>query len=264
VELQLDLDNEPMHCAAWLRGAASSDVLPSTLALELRRACKALHLSRTPCVLSTTNMKLFCNFFGLVTLVFSMSQLASTVYAQEADAPAADAANLQVSPDDAPVKEPFDAPDKPSRWYGWQTLAADGLSLGVTTLGLFLASVSDGHPAGWPIAIVGLVGYTAITPLLHFSYDNPWMLPSLSLRAVAVALTVAGAYNFGRCISDDLECWDGAAAGVLLAAGPVVAVAATVMDAVLAVKPRAGSDTTWTPWVDPRTSAAGLSVSGRW
>jgi hypothetical protein len=149
-----------------------------------------------------------------------------------------------------------------SHWYGWQTLTADLASVGVAAVGVYVAADGGGSSAGWGIAAAGLIGYMAITPLLHLAHGNWWVLGSIVLRGAALALTVVGTVNLVRCIADN-PCWDSASVPLFLG-GPALAGVTTVLDAVLAVKRRRSSTLTWTPWADTRTAAGGLSVIGRW
>jgi hypothetical protein len=149
-----------------------------------------------------------------------------------------------------------------AHWYGWQTLTADVVSVGVTALGVYVAADGGGSSAGWGIVAAGLLGYTAITPLLHLVHGNWWVLGSLLLRGAALAVTVVGTINLIRCIADN-PCWGGASVPLFLA-GPALAAVTTVLDAVFAVKRRRSSTLTWTPWADTRAAAGGFSIIGRW
>ncbi|HTU60217.1 MAG TPA: hypothetical protein VMF89_17325, partial [Polyangiales bacterium] len=83
----------------------------------------------------------------------------------------------------------YQAPTESMKWYGWQTLTADVASVGLTALGVYLAADGAGSSAGWGVIAAGLISYTAITPLLHLSHGNLWMIGSLLLRAAVIATT---------------------------------------------------------------------------
>jgi hypothetical protein len=155
---------------------------------------------------------------------------------------------------------------KPSRWYGWQILAVDVASIGVTALGVEIVSFGAGHHSGWGIAGVGLAGYLLTSPLLHLSHDNGWALGSVLLRAAAIGLTIVGTAQFGICVSDSSTgCW-GAAGPLMLVGGLVLAAGTTLADSILAVeRPRPRKlQVMLTPWLSPRAEAAGLTLLGRW
>ena len=84
--------------------------------------------------------------------------------------------------------------ETPSRWYGWQTLAADGMSLALTVGSIALAGSGGEEPSsalGW-----GALGtYVLGGPILHFVHENPGRgFASLGMRVVGpIALGVIGA-----------------------------------------------------------------------
>ena len=156
----------------------------------------------------------------------------------------------------------YTEPRVSSQWYGWQTLTADVASVGLTALGVYVAADGAGSSAGWGIIAAGLISYTAITPLLHLSHGNLWMIGSLLLRAAVIATTVVGTLNLVRCIADN-PCWSGASVPLFLA-GPALAAVTTVLDAILAVKHRRSSALSWAPWADTQGIAGGLMLTGRW
>jgi hypothetical protein len=88
------------------------------------------------------------------------------------------------------------------RWYGWQTLVADGASFGVAVAGL--RSVG-GHPTlGVSLASVGGAGYLFGAPAIHWAHRRPGAAGlSLSLR-VGLPLVTTGLLSggsAGRCVA---------------------------------------------------------------
>ncbi|MES1184562.1 MAG: hypothetical protein ABUL60_12155 [Myxococcales bacterium] len=84
--------------------------------------------------------------------------------------------------------------ETPSRWYGWQTLAADGMAVALTVGSIALAGSGGEEPSsalGW-----GALGtYVLGAPVLHFVHENPGRgFASLGMRVVGpIALGVLGA-----------------------------------------------------------------------
>lgn len=111
-------------------------------------------------------------------------------------APSAVAAPLAASAPPAAVQSvhPGLGDETPSRWYGWQTLAADGMSLALTVGAIALAGSGGEEPSsalGW-----GALGtYVLGAPILHFVHENPGRgFASLGMRVVGpIALGVIGA-----------------------------------------------------------------------
>lgn len=151
---------------------------------------------------------------------------------------------------------------KSAQWYGWQTLTADVASVGITALGVYLAADGAGSSTGWGLVVAGLISYTAITPLLHVTHGNLWMLGSLLLRGAVIATTIAGTINLVRCIADN-PCWSDVSVPLFLG-GPALAVVTTVLDTIFAVERRRASRLSWVPWADTRVAAGGLTLVGRW
>jgi hypothetical protein len=89
------------------------------------------------------------------------------------------------------------APDGPERWYGWQVVIADGLSIGLLGAGLAVASSTDGSDSGGAsisnmLFSLALFGYLGGAPVLHAFHERPAMrvVGSLGLR---VGLPLVGA-----------------------------------------------------------------------
>jgi hypothetical protein len=60
-----------------------------------------------------------------------------------------------------------DEAPSPTRWYGWQTLAVDAVSLGTSALGFALPSGVLFSSSGQALVGVGLLGYAAGPPVVH-------------------------------------------------------------------------------------------------
>jgi hypothetical protein len=76
-----------------------------------------------------------------------------------------DRTQTQRPPNPAVVPPPGPAPEGThSSWYGWQTLAADGASLGVFAIGM----------ASWTVepTVVGYAGFLVATPVVHVVNGN--------------------------------------------------------------------------------------------
>ncbi|MBK7585538.1 MAG: hypothetical protein IPI67_35805 [Myxococcales bacterium] len=121
-----------------------------------------------------------------------------------------------------PAQPPWEyssAPIKPKRrWYGGQTLIADGASLG--------AIFAGGAAESSELAVFGLLGMFFAAPIVHAAHGHAGKpFASLGLR---VGLPIVG--GFVGCAADDSDgmfgCLGGAAAGMFLGL-----VAASVLDA---------------------------------
>ncbi len=162
-----------------------------------------------------------------------------------------------------------------SRWYGWQTLIADGASiLGVPTV----AGVTKAEPVAW----LAVAGYFLATPIIHAAHRRVGIgLGSLGLR---VAMPLAGAgiglLTTGGCSRElcSIPILVGAAAGGL---GAIALDAAALAyededeeqenDAV-AAPPRAVAQRTrtplhqrsfsWAPSISPQAGGLSLGAAG--
>jgi hypothetical protein len=116
-------------------------------------------------------------------------------------------------------------PPEPTRtWYGWQTLLADGASLG-----LILVSASGHGESLQGFTVAGVLGYFFAPPIVHWAHGNASNgFASLGIRAGGALLVVVGAvgaYGGGHGSS-------GGGPGVALAvAGVVCMIAAIPIDA---------------------------------
>jgi hypothetical protein len=104
------------------------------------------------------------------------------------------------------------------RWYGWQNLVADGVTI--------VAASATQRPE------VFLVGYLAAGPVIHWAHENVWQgFASLGLRAgLPVALGFMGAaVDSGHC-SADFGCgFGGFVVGLVVGSVAAIAIDAAVL-----------------------------------
>jgi hypothetical protein len=130
------------------------------------------------------------------------------------------------------------SPAPRSRWYGWQTLLVDGLSLGLTVAGFGTGSGA--------VALLGISGLLIAAPIVHFGHGNMFGVLSLILRVGSAALIVAGLAS----AIDDEDSDNPTDRESLATAGLVGLGVTSVLDAaVFAFEPRGG---TVTPYADAR------------
>jgi len=112
-----------------------------------------------------------------------------------------------------------------SRWYGWQTLTADAVSLSAIVAGVALDDTRFGGDFGW----LGLLGYEFAPGVVHFVHRNPGRgFASFGLR---LGLPLAGAFagaTFASNCDDNLCEVSGAAVGVLVGMAGAIAIDAAV------------------------------------
>ena len=83
-----------------------------------------------------------------------------------------------------------------SRWYGWQTLVADGAALTLLSVGISLESSG--------LAAAGLLGYALGSPAVHVGHARP--LTALGSAGLRIALPATGmllAPELGNCQHDE-------------------------------------------------------------
>jgi hypothetical protein len=119
---------------------------------------------------------------------------------------------------------------KKRRWYGWQTLIADGASL---TVFLSASSAESG-----PLAGAAGVGYLFASPLIHVGHQNwksTWISLGLRVGAPLVGYFAGAALTCvdGDCGGEIPEALAGAAFGVVLGF-----VAASVIDSTVLARER--------------------------
>jgi hypothetical protein len=113
-----------------------------------------------------------------------------------------------------------------SRWYGWQTLVADGASLGALILGTPLSEQTE---AGDTLVGVGLLGYEFVPGIVHFAHRNVGRgFASFGIRlGMPLAGAFLGASLASGCNTNFCEA-GGAGVGVLLGMGGAIALDAAV------------------------------------
>jgi hypothetical protein len=144
------------------------------------------------------------------------------------------------------------------RWYGWQTLIADGL-----TGAAILAGLDRSDRTGDSIAVVGLIAFSLGTPIIHWAHGH------VTKGAVSLAIRggCAGALGLGTLNS-------GGAVSPLLLLGGLGLIAAIPIDAAIFaredVPPRTATQTGFrveslgfAPTLDPAVGGVGLSAIGR-
>jgi hypothetical protein len=114
------------------------------------------------------------------------------------------------------------------RWYGWQTLIADGSSLAALLLSAPLDE-ADAGDAGGTLAAFGLLGYELAPGILHFVHRNPGRgFASMGIRlGMPLAGAILGATLASNCNSNRCE-EGGAVLGILLGMGGAIAIDAAV------------------------------------
>ena len=116
------------------------------------------------------------------------------------------------------------------RWYGWETLTSDGVSLTMVVVGVALASNDSGRDtAASDVAFLGVLNYEFGPGIIHFLHRNPGRgFASMGLRfAMPVAGGFVGASAASGC--NGFFCQAGAAAvGLLAGMGGAIAIDAAV------------------------------------
>ena len=97
------------------------------------------------------------------------------------------------------------------QWYGWQTLIGDLASAGLMTAGLAVNADATGYDSGRrfmgsAIATLGVAGYAAGAPTLHFINHHPLgALGSIGLRLALPTLGAAIGAGAANCSADHQE-----------------------------------------------------------
>jgi hypothetical protein len=116
------------------------------------------------------------------------------------------------------------------RWYGWETLTADGVSLAAFLAGVSISSgSSSGNGTGQALAWFGLLGYELAPGVVHFAHRNPGRaFASFGMRlGLPLAGAFIGASLASGCDANLCEA-GGAGAGILIGMGAAVAIDAAV------------------------------------
>lgn len=155
------------------------------------------------------------------------------------------------------------------RWYGWETLAIDGVALSV----LIATGVAESNaykPWDTYAALVypGLAAYTLGPPIVHAARGH-WGKAgaSFALRAGSL-LVVTGAVVVS--LQDDPGCESSSTSSgcggtnPLLYLGALAIPAAVAIDAAVVanedVPPREVAQWHWSPWLDARARAGGMAL----
>jgi len=123
---------------------------------------------------------------------------------------------------DPPWIEDVEEPSQ-RRWYGWQTLLVDALSVSAVVIG----AENDNSK----LAVAGVFGYVFGGAVVHGAHEHTGRaLTSFGLRLGAPIVGGIVGSRVGHCASDDLECQvSGSATGVLIGAGAAVLIDAFVL-----------------------------------
>ena len=170
-----------------------------------------------------------------------------------------DSQSAQPYPVPTYVGTPRDKTRERSVWYGWQTLAVDGISIG-----LFLAAASGDLPT---LEGIAAVGYAAGPPVVHFAHGRVAAgFGSLGLRVALPFFGAAiGASTVNCSGSEDMFCGlDQAAIGVLVGMTLAVGIDAAVLarETVTEKGPAPVRTLRLVPVVDPHRRVAELDVTG--
>jgi hypothetical protein len=91
------------------------------------------------------------------------------------------------SPQEARATPNGHAEPSRDRWYGWQTLVADGSSLVVMIVGAATQNAGVG--------VVGVLGYAFVPPIIHWTHGNIGTgFGSMAIRVVGPFVTAAMGY----------------------------------------------------------------------
>jgi hypothetical protein len=145
------------------------------------------------------------------------------------------------------------------RWYGWQTLLSDGISISLVLAGTAIASESRrSEETGAWVGVGGFLSFLAVPPIIHLGHGNGGAAGvSIGLRLGATALLFLGVVE---CGNSNRRCDDGyGAVAVIGALGYPVAV---IVDAAMAnedAKPDDSARLRIAPWV---TAVKGGGAAG--
>ena len=121
-----------------------------------------------------------------------------------------------------------EAPTGP-RWYGWQTLTADGATLALLIAASAVSQGRDGEHLAPPMLVLGMASYELTPGIIHFAHRNPGRgFASFGIRfGLPLAGAFIGASAASGCNGFFCEA-GGAAVGLLLGAGGAIAIDAAV------------------------------------
>lgn len=133
---------------------------------------------------------------------------------------------VAAAPAPAPPPAATRAPTTESRWYGWQTLIADGASLTLLT--------AAGFARSGPTAGVAVAGYVLAAPIVHFAHGNVGRgFGSFGIRVGSpiVCTLIGAAAGSGKGNSDILDtgALGGAVIGFFVGMGAAIAIDASLL-----------------------------------
>ena len=158
---------------------------------------------------------------------------AATLSPPSANAPAPARVEVLTEPPPSVRHEPDDDEDEAGelgprrRWYGWQTLTADGIDLGVLILAGSTGDRGTARDVGTGLVWFGLLSYELTPGFIHFVHHNPGRgFASFGMRfGLPLTGAIIGASAAGNC-EDCAEA--GAGAGILLGMAGAIAIDAAV------------------------------------
>jgi hypothetical protein len=143
-----------------------------------------------------------------------------------------------------------------TRWYGWQTLIADGASFAVVAA---TAYNEDAY-----LAEVGVVGYVVAAPIVHAAHGRP--LTGLASAGLRIGLPVAGALAglaVADCSAEAHFCGLGEAlAGLVAGIAGAIAIDAAVLAREPAPRERPPNRFALTPTLELSSRRQVLGVQG--
>ncbi len=165
--------------------------------------------------------------------------------------------------DDGDDDQLEDAHAPAARWYGWETLVADGVDVAAFLGGVKLSSQrSGGDSTGSALAWFGLLGYELAPGFVHFVHRNPGrgfasfgLRLGLPLAGAFIGLALASGCNRSLCEAS------GGGAGILLGMGGAVAIDAAVL-AYEDPKPAAGRGPRMMPLASVTPHQAWIGLGG--
>ena len=146
-------------------------------------------------------------------------------------------------------REPSAQPER--RWYGWQTLASDAASFALL-LGGMAASGQGLYDSGTPplanaMATLGIAGYVAGAPAIHFVHERPLAAAgSIGLRLLLPVLGGALGSGMAQCPPPSGD-WGNCGLGELALGVGAGVLAAVVIDAAALSSARVESETPAAP-----------------
>lgn len=133
--------------------------------------------------------------------------------------------------DEPDVDDSVDEVAERRRWYGWQTLIADGISLTTIVVGASLESDSTRGPgsASTSLLWLGFLGYEVAPAVVHAAHRNPGR--AFASMGIRLGMPLAGAFLGASLASDcnrNLCEAGGAGIGVMLGMAGAMAIDAAV------------------------------------